>query len=350
MPARIWFTKGLSNTSDAISIMRADPAAQGLSFMASHVDTDNPVRQIADEFVQEPADLDDSDYAQWVLETAIQHQVALIVVQRKTDAVWAFRTEFAAQGVRLQITAAPEVRALLDNKIQFQIDIRSPETHHAGVIGHVFREYCTLAEFDAAWSDLSTNGNASHGLCVKPAQGIFGSGFRRVQPGLDDMAQILSYDPEAGFRISLAAYRNALAAAEKPVPQLLMPYLPGIERSVDFVAHNGQMLHAVCRAKLGKSQQIEIASPSIEMARVLAARYQLDGLCNLQTRENSEGQQTILEINPRMSGGMAMACLAGVNLPLASVFAGLGWDQSGFNEPLEGAFVGTQSVARLLTS
>lgn len=349
MTVKIWFTRGLSNIGDAISMMRADPSAQDLSFMASHVDADNPVRLAVDEFVQEPVDLHGPDYAQWVLKTAIRHQVALIVVQRKPDAIWAFRAEFAAQGVRLQITATPEVRALLDNKIRFQMDIKSPELLHAGVVGHAFHEYCTLAEFDAAWARMSLNNNIQYGLCAKPARGIFGSGFRRIEPDLDDMAQILSHDPEARFRISLAAYRNALAAAQKPEPHLLMPFLPGLERSVDFVARQGQLLYAVSRVKLGKTQRIETVSTSIEMARILATRYQLHGMCNLQTREDREGQQTVLEINLRMSGGMAMACLAGVNLPLESVFAGLGLEQSGLKKPVGGALVGTQSVARLVT-
>lgn len=347
MIVKIWFTRGLSNSGDAISIMRADPSAQDFSFMASHVNADNPVRQVADEFVQEPIDLDGPAYAQWVLTTAIRHQVALIVVQRKPDALWAFREEFAAQGVRLQIAATPQVRALLDNKIHFQMDIQSPEVLQAGVVGHAFQEYCTLAEFDAAWARMSMNNNVQHGLCAKPAHGIFGSGFRRIEPDLDDMAQILSHDPEAHFRISRAAYQSALAAAQKPVPHLLMPYLPGLERSVDFVARHGQLLYAVCRVKLGKIQRIETVSASIDMARVLATRYQLHGMCNLQTRENSEGQQTVLEINLRMSGGMAMSCLAGVNLPLESVFVGLGLEQSDLKTPVAGALVSTHSVARL---
>ncbi|MFT7213019.1 MAG: hypothetical protein ACI9XK_003275 [Granulosicoccus sp.] len=347
MATKIWFTKGLSNTGDAISIMRADPMAQNFTFMASHVDADNPVRQTAHEFVQEPTRLNGQDYAQWVLETAIRHKVALVVVQRKADAVWTVRAEFAAQGVRLQIAATPEVRALLDNKILFQTDIQSPEIPRTGVIGHDFCKFCTLAEFDSAWAKMSEDVRC--GLCAKPAHGIFGSGFRRIEPGLDDMAQIVSYNSDARFRISLAAYRNALAASQKRVPHLLMPFLPGLERSVDFVARDGQLLYAVSRAKLGKMQRIETTSPSIEMAQNLAARYRLNGMCNLQTREDGEGQQRVLEINLRLSGGMAMACLAGVNLPLVSVFAGLDHDLSGFNQPVGGAHVSTQSIARLLT-
>lgn len=348
MVAKIWFTNGLSSTADAIAMMRADPAARELSFMASHVDIDNPVREMADQFVLEPVDFSNTNYAEWVLETALQNKVAMIVVQRKTDEIWAARDEFRARGVRLQIAATPDVRALLDDKIKFQSDLASLGNMQDGAIGHTFCEFCSIAEFDTAWAVMSTSVDARHGLCAKPARGIFGSGFRMIEPDLDDMAQIVSTDPEAVFWISLAAYRNALAAAQNPVSQLLMPYLPGPERSVDFVASAGRLLYAVSRVKLGRTQRLETAGPSIEMARTLAARYRLNGMCNLQTREDSEGKQAVLEINPRMSGGMSMACLAGVNLPLISVLAGLGHDLSGFAEPAGGALVGTQSVASVL--
>jgi len=124
--------------------------------------------------------------------------------------------------------------------------------------------------------------------------------------------------------------------------------LPGLERSVDFVARDGALLCAVVRVKMGKAQRLETSGPSVQMARVLADRYGLNGLCNLQTREDSAGREAVLEINPRMSGGMAMACLAGVNLPLMAVMAGLGRDLSGFPLPTGGRQARHYPVARIV--
>lgn len=61
-------------------------------------------------------------------------------------------------------------------------------------------------------------------------------------------------------------------------------------------------------------------SNSIE---ALTLRHRLNGHCNLQTRE-IDGRQIVLEINARMSGGMAMSCPAAVNLPLLAVLAASG--------------------------
>lgn len=348
MVTKIWFTAGLSSTSDAIRGIRADPAAQDLWVMASHTDAGNPVREDADAFVHEPSDLDDAAHAAWVLETGLRHDVALIVVQRRQAAVWVARAGFAARGIRLQIAARPEMRDLLDDKLAFQADIAAPDVAETGVVGHAARPFRTLAEFDMAWAAMTVGAAPGHVLCAKPARSIFGAGFRRIEPGADDMARMLSTDPQAGFRISLEAYRQALGRAVAPVQQLLMPYLPGPERSVDFVAHHGQLQCAVVRVKLGKVQRLETAGPAVEMTRVLATRYGLDGMCNLQTRENEQGCQAVLEINPRMSGGMAMACLAGVNLPLMAVLAGLDRDLSGLGTPIAGRLVRSRSVAQIV--
>lgn len=52
----------------------------------------------------------------------------------------------------------------------------------------------------------------------------------------------------------------------------------------------------------------------------LIRQFALNGNVNIQFREGDQGLR-ILEINPRMSGGIAMACLAGPNLPYLGLVA-----------------------------
>lgn len=52
----------------------------------------------------------------------------------------------------------------------------------------------------------------------------------------------------------------------------------------------------------------------------LVRQFALNGNVNIQFREGDQGLR-ILEINPRMSGGIAMACLAGPNLPYLALAA-----------------------------
>lgn len=341
---KTWFTKGLSNTRDAISLIKSDPMGQGMTLVASHLDPDAPVAAVADEFLVEPKTIADSAYADWVLAEAQARDVNLVVVQRRPVALWMARDRFAAAGIRLSIPAAPQTLRLLDSKLLFQRDIAQID-----VPAHTAIPFSDVDGFDDARGQIKDTEEARHGLCVKPVSGIFGAGFRRIMEGADDLAYMLSSDPEDAYKISLDGFRSLLARSPKREPMILMPYLPGLERSVDFVARKGELLCAVARRKEGRDRILETTGPSIEAARVLARRYALDGMCNLQTRD-CDGREVVLEINARMSGGMVMACEAGVNLPLLSVMAGLGLDLSGFTDPMDGVRVRMRDVVEILPS
>jgi len=346
---KVWFTKGLSNTLDAVSLIKNDPSGSGIAILGSHVDPHHPLQAVCTEFLVEPAQINGAEYAGWVHETALRRNVDLIVVQRKRRSLWSERARFTSAGMKLQLPAAPEVLDLLDNKLAFQRDLDLPELAAAGVFGHVALPFADLAEFDAARELLQTQVDARYGLCVKPTVGTFGSGFRRIELDGKDFERMMSPDPEDLFRISLDGFRLALARAGRPREMLLMPYLPGPERSIDFVSRDGELIVAVARVKSVKHQVLEVAGPAIEIARRLARRYGLNGLCNLQTRE-IDGRQVILEINARMSGGMSMACLAGVNLPLLSILSEAGLP---FPRPVnlrDGTVVAMVETARVIAA
>lgn len=317
----IWFTKGLSVTADAISTARFDPALIGATFMASHTDATAIVQLAADIFVVEP-NLRDAAYAEWVLTQAKANRVDLIVVQRHPDAIWAMQDAFKAAGIALVIAASPEVRNLLDDKAAFQRDLTDPALLMAGIMGHIFQVFEDVVSFDHAVNAINAVPAARHGLCIKPARGIFGSGFRRLDTDGCDFNRLLSSDPEDLHRMPLSGFRRMLSATEHCPPMMLMPYLPGAERSVDFAVKDGEIMMAVARRKMGKERVMETTGASIEMARILAKRYKLNGICNLQTRE-CDGREMILEINTRMAGGMSQTFPVGVNLSGVALAAAL---------------------------
>ena len=41
---------------------------------------------------------------------------------------------------------------------------------------------------------------------------------------------------------------------------------------------------------------------------------------NIQLKEDAEGRLRLLEINPRISGGIAMSCLSGINLLYVAIY------------------------------
>ncbi|MFT2603461.1 ATP-grasp domain-containing protein, partial [Escherichia coli] len=80
-------------------------------------------------------------------------------------------------------------------------------------------------------------------------------------------------------------------------PQVLMPYLPGPEYSVDMVVSQGTVLAAIGRRKEGVLQYLENEGEAIELAINCARLMNADGMVNVQTRHNAEGKPLLLEIN-----------------------------------------------------
>ena len=142
--------------------------------------------------------------------------------------------------------------------------------------------------------------------------------------GLDVRSIAKAYDGRAVLHdVSLTVsrglddLRRGFSAMDEFRTMLVMEYLDGHEYSVDCVSDNGRLICAIPRKKAmvaGQGQTIDMRNDILDCVRQLTAVYELNGVFNVQFREGQNGLG-LLEINPRMSGGIAMACLAGPNLP-----------------------------------
>jgi biotin carboxylase len=147
---------------------------------------------------------------------------------------------------------------------------------------------------------------------------MFGLGFRIVSQRGTALDRLLSGDP---IKIGLPDARLVLGQQPRFRDVLVMQYLPGPERSVDCLAHDGKLICCVVRRKpMGtEGAQLLEENPAIEeLARRLTSHFQLGGVFNIQFRDG-DGTPYLLEINPRMSGGLHYACLSGVAFPYWAV-------------------------------
>ncbi|BFM03631.1 hypothetical protein Psyaliredsea_22780 [Psychrobacter alimentarius] len=101
---------------------------------------------------------------------------------------------------------------------------------------------------------------------------------------------------------------------ERPIPMLLMPYLPGQEYSIDVVCEYGEVLAAVTRYKTGKIQHIGYEQSVMDVVIPLIQAFGCDGIVSVQTKADENGQHRVLEINSRPSGGIGYTTHSGVDL------------------------------------
>jgi len=305
---RILFNHHLSSLPDVIRLMRE--AVPDLVVIATDQRAGHRVAEVADHFEQEPGT--DRDrmpdwYPDWLLERALQHGAELLIPYRHRVEISAARDRLRTGPVRILHAGSPEVVDLIEDKRML--------LHRAAKLGVRITPFQTFRSglgFSLALEEMQRN-YPGRPLCVKPVVGIYGAGFRTLLS--EEEARRIGPADLGPVPIRPAEYRALLDLHGGRREIMLMPLMRGPERSVDFACLDGVLLGAVSRLKRGGEQLVGPDPVGIEMARRLVEGLGLSGLLNLQTMEDLDGEQHLLELNGRMSGGVGITGLSGVNLP-----------------------------------
>jgi len=303
---RVWFNRSFSSVHTAIDLIRQADTAERFTIIHSNPNPKSPVARLAHEFQVEPTGLAAPDYIDWCLAFCREHRVEIFVPGREATAIAAAHARFEAIGTRVQSAASEDNLLLIHDKARFYA-----ETDLPGAPVAEFRHFEDAAGFEQAYDALRRR-HAK--LCVKPAHSIYGLGFAVLDEERNS-AELLMAGAE--YHVSLADFRAGLSKLGSFRSMLLMEFLEGREYSVDCVGDNGRLVTAVVRRKsqqTGAGQRIDQRADILDATARLCAAHGLNGIFNVQFRE-AAGVPRLLEINPRMSGGIGMACVAGPNLP-----------------------------------
>lgn len=125
--------------------------------------------------------------------------------------------------------------------------------------------------------------------------------------------------------ISFSELMETLRERDKIPEMLVMEFLPGVEYSVDVLMHQGQPIDVVVRRGLSvlTSNMMSLViedNPVITEYVIRAAQaVGADGNFGFDLLLNQEGNPRIIEMNPRLTGGIVACSAAGVNLPYRGV-------------------------------
>ncbi|MFN4259084.1 MAG: ATP-grasp domain-containing protein [Gemmataceae bacterium] len=314
--ATIWFNHNLSTTYNAIAILRAADEGRFFRVLCTHSDKDFPGFEVSDVHEVEPRGLKEADYLHYCLDVIQRHAVDVFLPGRHQLSVVRHRQRFEERGVRLLAAADADTLQLLEDKAAVYAALRDnlvpvPE----------YRRVTDGASFLTAYAELRARVGR---VCFKPASSLYGLGFHILTEDDQSWDRILAGDH---LKISIADVERWLQAKGKFRPLLVMQYLPSVERSVDCLAQDGQLIRCVVRRKPVHAERTQLLehNPVMEnMVQRLTARLRLNGLFNVQFREDDAGVSRLLEINPRMAGGLLVACMSGVAFPYWAARLALG--------------------------
>ncbi len=304
-PKKILMTGG--GAPGAAGIIRLIRAAGNYHITAADVRADVVGRCLADDFVQLPPAADPG-FADQLYEQCRQRQIDFVLplVTRELGPLERSRTLFEREGITLLLISGVLDTANNKGKLYrfFSGEAFIPS----------FYICRTVNELSSAVQQLGYPGRA---VCFKPCVANGSRGFRILDERKDRFTAFFSEKPDQTYT-TLDEVRAIFGHHE--LPELLVtPFFEGVEYSVDAVAIEGRMVVALPRRRLKMTAGISVegifeqVEPLISYTRQIVERFQLHGNIGLQFRADGQGKFFLLEINPRVQGGLVTALGAGVN-------------------------------------
>ena len=344
---RIMFNRTYATGAHVVSMLRDNPSGCPVQVIGTHADLDSPVLAACDEaYPEPPEDVIGADYVAWALAFTAEHRIDVLVPRLNSADLADAREDFAAAGVALVAPPGDAIRLFHDKAAAYA------DAAPRGLAVPPYRVVTTSAELRAAVADLTP---VSAQLCIKPVSGVAGAGYRRLTTEAPTMADLLGHlDPFETVERYCAAL-DASTADDQPAlpPLMVLPYLTGPEVTVDCLGDpDGGLLAAVGRTKGRRRRRIVDDGPSREVARELLAAHRMSFLSNVQVRywqgpDDEQPLPYLLEVNTRMSGGLFMTALTGLNLPWAAVQLALGQDLHLPTPEFDISFTPVSSIVRL---
>lgn len=309
---RIWFMEAYASQRGLILGIKdfATKHKWDIEIVVSHRVPRYELLEVADISLIEPKDLEER--LAFIIEKIGQYQIDLIHIVKDSEWFEAHREQIEATGAHL-VTGSTDVKWL------HCAEEKDLYTEYMNSLNLPVVPAVTIPTWDLLQETLD-NPPFSKPLCIKPVRGMYGYGFWRFQEGISS-AELL-FNPEKR-EISPSLYLELMKRDTRAfIPQLLMPYFPGTERSVDIIAKDGQVVAAIGRVKQeGGKQLLEKGGEAIDLAIASAKAMHADGIVNVQTKDDASGKPYLLEINMRPSTGFAYTSFSGVNL--AGLFVAL---------------------------
>lgn len=177
-------------------------------------------------------------------------------------------------------------------------------------------KYTLASNIDSIQNAVLKLGYPAVPVCIKPAQGEGGKGFRIITEEKIDMFN----EPPGSPKINLGAYIDQVKTLDNIPDLLVTEYLPGKEYSVDCVCKNGTSYILIPRQRVETSMGvssvalIEKNEELIKYSKEIISSLNLSYNINIQFKYSDEGKPKLIEINPRVSGSLVANYGAGINM------------------------------------
>lgn len=309
----IWFNRWFSTVSHYMELLRNNSEGKEVKIFGTYVNNDTVYFKYCDVTGIEP-DVKGEEYLEFCLKYCIDNEIDVFVPRKENVMISKNLDKFDAIGVKVLVCHDSELMEMMDNKLMTYEDIENRALEGNFLVDiPEYRIVNDVVGFEKAYKEIKEKG---YEVCIKPVIGEGAVGFRIVDDRQGDIHTILN--SASSLRMPYDQLVDSMRRADSFKDLIVLEYLDGSEYSVDCLADGEGNLKAVVPRKKagGRIRELEDNPVLIEMANRFAETYKIPYVFNIQVRySKKDGVPKLLEINPRMSGGMHISCLSGVNIP-----------------------------------
>jgi biotin carboxylase len=305
----IYFNRWFSVSYHYMNMIRDNPDGETFKFFGTHPDTNHLSLQACDYSEQEPV-LEGTEYVDYAIDFCRRNEIDIFIPRLKMLEIAKEIHRFDALGTKVMVCRDIELLESLIEKDKFYETLQGTDI----VAIPEYHVVETAEQFRKAYESLIRNG---HKVCFKPTTSEGGMGFRIIDNDMDDLDNLYGW---VSLSVPYDQVFSILSSSETFPKLMVMELLEEDEYSIDCLADSqGKLIVAVPRRKSsGRIYMLDDVPELMEIARNVAEKCRIPFVFNIQIKYN-KGVPKLLEINPRMSGGLFITCLSGVNMPYLAV-------------------------------
>ncbi len=318
---KIWFNHWFSTAYHLINLIKD---GGNFIFVGTNKNDYAIYKQVCDEWHIEPTEIDEENYISYCLDFCRQHEINIFVPRRNLTAIAANISKFENIGVKVLTGQNSNLMKILDDKVQTYEYISKIGLRE---IVPNFEIVNSIEEFERAYKNLKT---ADNRICYKLVKDEGAVTFRVIDDSLENASGLYN-TPNA--KVTFNTAKKILSQYSFKIPLLVMIYLNGQEISVDCLSTaHGNII--IPRYKTNhRYSEIRFDSEIMAISEKILSNLNFSVPVNIQFKMHG-GKPYLLEINPRMSGGLQLSCLGSkINIPDLAINQLLGINKSWIYPP-----------------
>lgn len=301
---RVWFNQWFSTAYHLIGLIK-EGNPNKFEFIGSSRNINALYKKQCDEWFDEPDDVTEKEYMNFCLDFCQKHNVDIFIPKRKLKVIAEHQKNFLDIGVKVLCDKNFKIISMLDNKEKtYEFFLKRKKKY--------IPKHIVINKYENFISVYNKMINYSKRICYKLIKDEGATTFRVVDNEIMSNKVIFN---KPGVKVTLEMAKSILSKYNFDIPIMVMPYLSGQEISVDCLkTKKGNII--IPRYKTNhRYSEIHYNEDIVSICRDIMNELNISMPLNIQFKmENNKVY--LLEINPRMSGGLQLSCLAsGINIP-----------------------------------